>query len=131
MLRVSKSQNFRLLIGSSDLSVSLVECLRIVGRKFDFAEDELRYNWLMAPSSGFHDTTQEAESVLIRMLRAKPAPARLSDAVAASNRVAQQCKEAIRRRHPELSDQEIGLRFIEINYGRELASKVRTYLSNR
>ena len=82
----------------------------------------------MASSSGLRDTTQEAESVLIRMLQEKPAPTRLSEAVAASNRVAQQCKEAIRRSHPELSDLEINLRFIEVNYGREIADEVRAYV---
>jgi len=105
--------------------------LRIVRGKFKISKNKLRYNWLMAPSSGLHDTAKEAESVLIRMLRAKPAPTRLSDAVAASNRVAQQCKEALRRSHPELSEQEINLRFIEINYGREIAGEVRAYLGNK
>ena len=85
----------------------------------------------MTPSSGLHDTTREAESVLIRMLRDKPPATRLSDAVAASNRVAQQCKEAIRRSNPKLSDQEINLRFIEINYGQGIADEVRAYLCNR
>lgn len=77
------------------------------------------------------DTSPEAELTLIRLLRAKPACKRLGDAVSASNRVAQQCKNAIRRRHPEISEEEIKLRFIEINYGSEIANEVRTYLSNR
>jgi hypothetical protein len=84
----------------------------------------------MVPSSGFDDTSQEAESVLIRLLRAKPAPARLSEAVAANNRVARQCKEAIRRRNPDLSEQEINVRFIEIIYGRAIADQVRGYLGD-
>jgi len=56
---------------------------------------------------------------------------RLNDAVAASNRVAQQCKNAIRRSHPQISEDEINLRFIEINYGEKIASEVRTYLSKK
>ena len=74
------------------------------------------------------DTTPEAESKLIRLLQDKPAAARLGDAVTASNRVARQCKEAIRRSHPDCCEEEIKLRFIALNYGQELADKVRAYL---
>ena len=77
------------------------------------------------------DASPEAELVLIHLLRAKPAFERLGDAVLASNRVAEQCKNAIRRRHPEFSEDEIKLRFIEINYGSEIADKVQTYLNNQ
>ena len=77
------------------------------------------------------DTSPEAEFVLIRLLRDRPAAMRLNDAVVASNRVAQQCKNAIRRSHPQISEDEINLRFIEINYGEKIASEVRTYLSKK
>ena len=50
------------------------------------------------------DTAPEVEAVLIRLLRAKPPARRLEEAVAASNRVAEQCKQAIRRMNPELSE---------------------------
>lgn len=77
------------------------------------------------------DTTPEAESVLIQMLRKRPAPMRLGDAVSASNRVAEQCKNAIRRIHPQITEDEVKLRFIELNYGQEIAADVRAYLSNK
>jgi len=77
------------------------------------------------------DTTPEAESILIRLIQDKPATVRLGDAVAASNRVAQQCKSAIRRSHPGLSEEEIKLRFIALNYGQEIADDVRAYLGNK
>lgn len=38
---------------------------------------------------------------------------------------------AIRRRHPELSDDEIRLKFIELTYGTELAHDVRRHLKER
>ncbi len=82
----------------------------------------------MSISTNTRDTTPEAEAVLIQLLRARPATKRLADAVAASNRVAEQCKDAIRQRNPGISEEEVGLRFIEINYGPELANKVRIYL---
>lgn len=66
--------------------------------------------------------------MLIQLFRAKPAPRRLAEAFSASNRVAEQCKNAIRQRHPEFSEDEIDLRFIELNYGQKIAGEVRAYL---
>ena len=83
----------------------------------------------MPTQKSTHDTTPEAESILIQLLRAKPPSERLADAVLASNRVAEQCKNAIRRMNPEISDDEVKLRFIALNYGSELADRVRDYLS--
>jgi hypothetical protein len=85
----------------------------------------------MSTSSKIHDTSPEAASLLIRLIRGKPPSVRVGDAVAASNRVAQQCKEAIRRNHPDCSEEEIKLRFIAINYGQEIADNVRVYLCKK
>ena len=74
------------------------------------------------------DTTPEAEAVLIQLQRAQPPARRLAEAVSASNRVAEQCKSAIRRMNPGISEDEIRLRFIELNYGSEIALSVRAYL---
>ena len=75
------------------------------------------------------DTRSEADSVLIELVRNQDPSTRLAGAIAASNRVAQQCKDAIRRANPGISDQEVNLRFIELNYGRELADSVRSFLA--
>lgn len=75
------------------------------------------------------DTLPDAESVLIGLLRDRPASLRLGDAVTASNRVAQQCKNAIRRNQPKISEDEVKLRFIELNYGQEIADEVRAHLN--
>ena len=85
---------------------------------------------MVIPSNN-RDTSPEAELVLIRLLREKPPSARLNDAVMASNRVAQQCKEAIRRSDPKCSEENIKLRFIALNYGEEMANKVRAYLGKK
>ena len=77
------------------------------------------------------DTNREAELVLLELVRKKPAIVRLRDACAASRRVAQQCKNAIRRRHPDLSDDEVKLQFIELHYGKKLASEVRAWLLSK
>ncbi len=39
--------------------------------------------------------------------------------------------EAIRRRHPDFSDEEVRLRFIELTYGSELAESVKQDLKER
>lgn len=76
-----------------------------------------------------NDTSPQAESVLIQLIRSKSPPDRLRDALLASNRVALQCKNAIRRRHPEFSEEEVSLMFIEVNYGPDLAKNVRDWLA--
>jgi hypothetical protein len=96
---------------------------------------KLLYNQSMldeiAQHASINDTTPEAEAVLIDLVRRTPPHVRLQLAINASSRVANQCKEAIRRNNPEISEQEIGLRFIEINYGEELANDVRAWLLQR
>lgn len=82
----------------------------------------------MSKPASIRDTSPDAETVLIGLLQDKPPFKRLYDAVAASNRVAEQCKNAIRRSCPQLSEDEIKLCFIELNYGREIADEVRAYL---
>jgi hypothetical protein len=85
----------------------------------------------MIRSAKILDTTPEAEAVLIQMLRAQPPAKRLADAVSASNCVAEQCKNAIRRMNPGISEDEVRLRFIELNYGSEIALRVRAYLADK
>ncbi len=85
----------------------------------------------MSTPANIRDTSPEAESVLIQLLRERPAPMRLADAVSASNRVAEQCKNAIRRWNPQISENEVKLRFIELNYGQEIADDVRAYLGDK
>ena len=74
------------------------------------------------------DTSSEADAVLVQLILRQEPSERLAGAVAASNRVAQQCKDAVQRANPGLSSQEVELRFIELNYGLEMANQVRTFL---
>ncbi len=76
------------------------------------------------------DTSEDAEAVLIELLRAKSPTRRLQDAISASNLVAEQCKNAIRRMNPGISEDEVRLRFVELNYGDAIGSKVRAYLAS-
>lgn len=75
------------------------------------------------------DTSPEADAVITQLTLQQEPSKRLARAVAASNRVARQCKAAILRTNPEISSQEVNLRFIELNYGRELADNVRNFLA--
>jgi RNase P protein component len=85
----------------------------------------------MPTPNAIYDTTSDAESMLIRLLQNKPASDRLKDAVAASNRVARQCKEAIRRNNPDCTEEDVKLLFIALNYGQEIADNVRAYVSKQ
>lgn len=73
------------------------------------------------------DTSTEADTVLTQLIQNQDPSERLAGAVSASNRVAQQCKDALLRSNPGISAQEVNLRFIELNYGRELADNVRNF----
>ena len=73
------------------------------------------------------DTLPEADAVLKQLIMLQKPTERLAQAIAASNRVAQQCKDAILRSNPGMCSQEVRLRFIELNYGQELANAVREF----
>ncbi|MEZ6094686.1 MAG: hypothetical protein R3C03_10690 [Pirellulaceae bacterium] len=78
-----------------------------------------------------NDTALDAEEILIQLIRQQTPTQRVSKAIAASNLAAQQCKDAIRRANPGISEEEVGLRFIELNYGRKLAQEVRLFLAEQ
>ena len=75
------------------------------------------------------DTRSEADAVLTQLIQNQDPSKRLAGAVSTSNRVAQQCKDAILRANPGISAQEVNLLFIEVNYGPELADDVRNFLA--
>ena len=75
------------------------------------------------------DTSYEAIAVLNQLILQQDPSKRLAAAVAASNRVVKQCKDAILRANPGISSEEVSLRFIELNYGLKLADEVRKFLA--
>lgn len=75
------------------------------------------------------DTATDAEEVQLELIRQMPPSVRLEKALALSCEVIRMSKAAIRRRHPEFSEDEVGLKFIELNYGDELADSVRAWRS--
>ena len=72
------------------------------------------------------DTDPETERVHLELLRAA-GPARRSDlAFALSAQVITLAREALQRQHPGEDEWQIGLRFVERHYGREIADGIRS-----
>ena len=77
------------------------------------------------------DTTPEAEEVQLDLIRRMSPSERAGKALQMTARLIRECKSAIARNNPGLTPQEIGIAFIELNYGQELAEDVRRSLSDR
>jgi hypothetical protein len=75
------------------------------------------------------DTDAEAERVQIDLLRRASVARRASMALALSAQVIGMTRRALRRSHPEATEAEAELRFVELHYGAELAAGVRRRLS--
>lgn len=71
------------------------------------------------------DTSPEADAVQLELLRQMPPDVRLEKALSLSCHLVQLAKDAIRRRYPQYSTDEVNLKFIELTYGNELAAAVR------
>jgi len=74
------------------------------------------------------DTDPEAERFQIELLRRAPVARRVGLARSLSRSVITLARAAIRRTMPGATDQEVGLRFVELHYGRELAEGLRRRL---
>lgn len=74
------------------------------------------------------DTSHEAEIVQLELVRQMPPSERVAKALRLTCDMMRLAKDAIRRRSPHLSDEEVRLQFIELHYGDQLAQEVRTYL---
>jgi hypothetical protein len=74
------------------------------------------------------DTHPEVERVQIELLRKAGVARRLELGLALSQEAFELSWEGIRRANPNASEEELRLIFIEVNYGKELASRVRAYL---
>ena len=77
------------------------------------------------------DTSPEAERVQIELIRKAPPAKRFGLARSLSQSLIQASRQTIRRLHPELSQEELDLLFIELYYGKDLADRVRADLKRR
>ena len=77
------------------------------------------------------DTHPEAERVQIELLRKATPAQRAQLALSLSETTIKLARRAIRRANPGASEEEVGLIFVEVHYGKELADRVRAYLERR
>ncbi len=77
------------------------------------------------------DTDLEAHRVQMRILRGFGIEKRAQMTFAMSAAAMQRARAALRARQPGASEQEIRLRLIELNYGPDLAARVRARLEGR
>lgn len=75
------------------------------------------------------DTDPEADAVQLDLLRRAGPTRRVQMALSLSAQVISLARGAYRRQLPEADETEIGLRFVELNYGSELAEGVRRRLA--
>ena len=78
-----------------------------------------------------NDTSREALEVQLECLRKMTPQQRIRQTCSMSQQIKRMAFEAIRRRHPDWSEQEIQLKFIELTYGTHLAADVRAWLKDR
>jgi hypothetical protein len=77
------------------------------------------------------DTHPDAERVQIELLRKATPAQRAQLALSLSETTIKLARRAIRRANPDASEEEVGLIFVEVHYGKELADRVRAYLAKR
>jgi hypothetical protein len=77
------------------------------------------------------DTSPEAERVQIELLRKASPAKRFTLMEAWSQFLIEANRQNLRRLHPELSQEELDLLYIELYYGKDLANRVRADLERR
>ena len=77
------------------------------------------------------DTDPEAERVQLELLRGATVGRRLRLALSLSSSVVALSRDGLARRTPSAGSEEVGLRFVELHYGQEIAAEVRRHLLAR
>jgi hypothetical protein len=80
---------------------------------------------------GPSDTPPVIEAIQLDLLRRAGIARRATLALNLSRAAIRASRRAIARRHPELDEQGVLLRWAELHYGEELAGRVRRYLASR
>lgn len=78
-----------------------------------------------------NDTDAAVERVWIGLLRSAGPLRRSTLASDLTNRVLRRSRAAIARAHPELSELDRKLLFVEVHYGRTLAERLRAWMQSR
>ncbi len=90
-----------------------------------------RQHELQATPSMPVDTTRKAETVQIELLRKASLADRFARACSLTATAISLSRRAIARANPDLSPQEVDLKFVELHYGKPLAARLRSYLNDR
>jgi hypothetical protein len=77
------------------------------------------------------DTSPEAERVQIELLRKASVAKKFGLVNSLSRTLIQASRNNIRQLHPDASEEELALIFVELQYGKELADRLRTDLERR
>ena len=77
------------------------------------------------------DTHPDAEAMLVELWRRKTPAERFARVCELTEMTRRNAKRAIQQAQPDASPEEVGLRFIELHYGSDLACRVREYLKGR
>ncbi len=77
------------------------------------------------------DTLPEAAAVQAKIIRGMSVAARLKKTFSLSQLIVDLARRGLRGSYPNLSEQEITDKFIEIHYGSDLAHAVRHYRNSR
>jgi hypothetical protein len=80
---------------------------------------------------GLSDTDPETERVQLALVRAASPSRRLRLALSLSRTTMSLARDGLARGLPGASAEEVGLRFVAVNYGQELAEAVRAALGAR
>jgi hypothetical protein len=74
------------------------------------------------------DTSPEAEAFRQELLRRKTFSEKFAIVQSLTSTVVGLCRQGIRERHPEYTERDVDIHFVEMNYGRELAEGFRRRL---
>lgn len=77
------------------------------------------------------DTHPDAERVQIELARKATPAQKIAQVRCLTDMATRLSRRAIARANPGLSPEDVDLKWVELNYGRELAAQVREYLRNR
>jgi hypothetical protein len=80
---------------------------------------------------GLSDTDPETERVHLELLRRASPGRRIRLALSLSRTVMGLSRGGLARRHPGASPEEVGLRFVALHYGDDLAEELRADLAAR
>jgi hypothetical protein len=77
------------------------------------------------------DTDVEADRVQIELLRSATPARRAALALSLTATVIGLSRRALSRQDPKADDETLGLRFVELNYGRDVATGLAAFLRTR